>query len=377
MIGADNSPGGVLGYINSLVAYSEHARFEFHITVSSAGTGGDIYFHPSMTPHIFPRTYGIGSFLIQMIRLRKILVHNGIQVFHMHTLRAGFLGAIASIGLPVTKIYTGHSWRYLQKSGALKRRVFYVFEKLTCSFADKITFLTEKDRQLGIAENLVAKENAVLIRTRIEPCDSTRYSEGRLQSVRKEFSLPTDAFVIGTTALMTARKDPLTFVRVAARVAQVVPAAHFLWVGDGNMKTETMELAKKLGIMNRLTVTGMLAPDQVEEVLLLMNVFLFTSLIEGVPLSILAAQSCGLPIVCSRYEGSGVEEVIQDGQTGLTFLPGDDATAAAHILSIIQDPAKTKSMINRMKKDFAEQHADPSAMAREFESIYRIGNCQN
>lgn len=319
----------------------------------------------------------MGSFFHQVILLRKIIVLNGIQVFHMHTLRAGFLGAIASLGLSVTKIYTGHSWRYLQKSGVLKRAGFFLFEKLTCSFADKITFLTEKDRQLGITKKLVTEEKGLLIRTRIEPCDVIRYSERELLLVRKRIGIPVDAFVVGTTALMTARKDPLTFVRIAARVIQVVPNAYFVWVGDGNMKTETMGLAKKLGITDRLIVTGMLAPDRVEAVLLLMNIFLFTSLIEGVPLSILAAQSCGLPIVCSRYEGSGVEEVVQDGQTGLSFTPGDDATAAAHILAIIRDPSKTKLMIDCMKKNFDELHAHPATMARDFERIYQAGNRQN
>ena len=369
--GADNSPGGVLTYINLLVAKCEHRCFEFHVTVSTLDVAGKTYLHPLMTPHLVPKTYHLWSLLSQALQLRKILKIKNIQVFHMHTLRAGFLGCVASLGLPITKIYTGHSWRYPQKEGALTKKIFFLLEKFTCQLSDKITFSTEHDKQLGLANGLVTSDKSVVIRTRIEPCEKRRYAGDELALIRVELGVPGNALLIGTVALMSARKDPLTFVRIAARVINSLPDAYFLWVGDGEMRKQATELAAKLNIQDRFIITGMIEPRRIKSFLLNMNVYLCTSKNEGVPLTLLEAQACGLPIVCSRYEGSGVDEVIQDGITGYTFETTDDAAAAEHLLSIIRNPTETGRMIEIMKKEFQAVHADPALMAKEFENIYK------
>ncbi len=369
LTGADDSPGGVLGYMKTIVAAIDPTLFEFHITTLARAKSGRSYLDPRMVPHPISASRSAFSYLVGVLKLRKIIKKQKISILHMHTLSAGLAGCLASIGLPVKKIYTGHSWRYPQKSGLFTRKAFYYLEKISCRMADETTYSTVQDQQFGIKQGILDSRRGVVIRTRIPLSDPVGAKDKH--RIRLGHGIPPHRTVVGTIAHMSPRKDPMTFVRIAARVCRVIPDGHFLWVGDGELRAQAVLLAAKLGLGDRLTITGLVSFENTESYIATMDLFLFTSLNEGVPLSILAAQSHGLPIVCSRYEGSGVEELVLHGETGFLFETGDDEAAAQQIVTLLQQPEISRGVVDRMKADFATNHADPSKMAGEFEKIYR------
>ena len=100
----------------------------------------------------------------------------------------------------------------------------------------------------------------------------------------------------------------------------------------------------------------------------MMNVLLFTSYLEGIPLSNLEGQASHLPIVSSGYPG--VKEIIDHGRTGYVFPPGDDEAAACYVLKIFQDVVGTRRMIDNATSHFLLKHSCPQIMAQEFENVY-------
>ena len=369
VIGADDNPGGVSGYVNELISFCNKDHYEFHMTVSKNKLDGSII-NNTVVRHIFPIKYSIFSLFQRLVYLRGLIRQHGISILHLHTARAGFIGCFASIGLAVPIIYTGHSWRYTQKTNWIQRKLFFYYEKFICYRANIVTFLTEDDKQFGTKNKLVKERKCAVITTRIDASKFKNNQIGAVNALREQLNIPIDALVIGSTGYLSERKDPLTFVRVASKILQKVPNALFLWVGDGELKEKATQLSRKLGIHGKVIFSGMVSPDQVPLYLKIMSVFLFTSHNEGVPLSIMEAQATGLPIVCSNYKGSAIEELIIHNQTGYIFPRSDEETASKYILAILENTDKTQHLVEAMQDRFRNTHAEPKIMAQQYEDIY-------
>lgn len=368
MLGADDTPGGVAGYINTLAALCDVERFEFHVTVSQINPTGSSYLHTSFVKHLLPKTYTYWSLPIIVLQLRRILRNQKIVLLHMHTARAGLLGCLATTALPIAKVYTGHSWRHEQKVTKIARFFFLICESYICRCATFVTFLTKRDRELGVSGGLVDRQKAIAINTRIfEPKDDYVKKFSRLIT-RSAYGIPEQAKVIGNTGYLSDRKDPITFVKAAARIFANIPNAYFLWVGDGELRQEVECLVRELGLASCFTITGFKPAEQVPIFLKLMDVFLFTSIIEGVPLAVLEAQLCCLPVVSSAYPG--VEEIVENGVTGLTFTPGDASHAADRVMEMLLHDNLLRKMAGQSFVAAKQNHSDPYKMASQFEEIY-------
>ena len=115
--------------------------------------------------------------------------------------------------------------------------------------------------------------------------------------VRQELGVSGDAFVVGHVGRFAPPKNHKFIVRIFAEVVKVKPDAFLLFVGDGDLRKETEELTVDLGIRNRVIFAGM--RTDVNRVLQAMDVFLFPSTYEGLPLSIIEAQAAGIPCLIS------------------------------------------------------------------------------
>ena len=116
--------------------------------------------------------------------------------------------------------------------------------------------------------------------------------------IRKELEISGDAFVVGHVGRFAPPKNHKFIVRIFAEVVKVKPDAFLLFVGDGDLRKETEELTVDLGIRNRVIFAGM--RTDVNRVLQAMDVFLFPSTYEGLPLSIIEAQAAGIPCLISE-----------------------------------------------------------------------------
>ena len=369
MLGADDYPGGVAGYVNLLATLCDPKKFEFHATVSHINEPGLAFLHRSITKHLMPNAYTYWSLPLRMAQLRRILKRENITLVHLHTARAGLLGCMATIGLPIAKVYTGHSWRFEQKMKKIERLLFFLYEAFICHSATVVAFLTKRDKDLGISKGLVQRRKAVTIITRIRSEYIDKATTVYPEITRSAYGIQEDAKVIGNVGDLSDRKDPTTFVLAAAKIHAAIPNAYFLWIGDGVLRETVNQLVRDSGLESRFIITGFKPAEQVPAFLKLMDVFLFTSRIEGVPLAVLEAQLCGVLVVSSTYPG--VNELIENGYTGYTFRPGHDEEAANMVIRILSDAEQTNNMAAKALTLATANHSDPLRMAHQYEDIYR------
>lgn len=115
--------------------------------------------------------------------------------------------------------------------------------------------------------------------------------------VRGELNLPEHAYVVGHVGRFSYQKNHEFLVNVFSKVREQDSSAHLLLVGAGETKEAVEEQIASLGLRSDVTFTG--AIDNVSDMLQAMDVFAFPSRFEGLPISLIEAQSTGLPVVTS------------------------------------------------------------------------------
>jgi len=115
--------------------------------------------------------------------------------------------------------------------------------------------------------------------------------------VRSELGIPQDAFVVGHVGNFGPPKNHEFLVEIARDLARRAPQARFLWIGDGKLRSAIQRKVAQAGLDKKVCFTGL--RQDVVRLLAAMDVFVFPSLWEGMPLSLIEAQAAGLPCFVS------------------------------------------------------------------------------
>jgi len=119
-------------------------------------------------------------------------------------------------------------------------------------------------------------------------------------------------------------------------------------LGDGSDRRRLEELAQRLGISARVVFAGYASPERLRECLQGSDLFILPSFAEGVPVSLMEAMACGVPVL-STYVG-GVAELVTPGQTGLLVPPADSAALADAIARYCDDPELRQRVARRARE---------------------------
>lgn len=128
-------------------------------------------------------------------------------------------------------------------------------------------------------------------------CRKFAFSETERSRVRQAWEIPEDAFVVGHIGRFQEAKNHAFLIEIFAKLAKHRDDARLLLVGDGDLRPETERLCAQRGICDKVIFTGFQTdPAQFYQA---MDLFLFPSKWEGLPVSIVEAQACGLPCLVS------------------------------------------------------------------------------
>jgi glycosyltransferase involved in cell wall biosynthesis len=125
---------------------------------------------------------------------------------------------------------------------------------------------------------------------------------------------------VGTVARLVAVKDLELLLEAAQELRLLVPALRVVVVGDGPRRSQLEAAAGRLGLHDMIFFTGELRPAW--PVLERFDAYVLTSRSEGLPVSVLEAMACGLPVVATRV--GGLPELVEEGVSG--FLVGREGS---------------------------------------------------
>lgn len=181
-----------------------------------------------------------------------------------------------------------------------------------------------------LIEDGVASDRAVTVH---EGVDVARVSAVAPLDVRQEFWFPPHSLVVGNIAALVPHKGQKYLVDAAAIVVREMPEARFLVLGEGELRGALEQQVKHLHLGQHVVLTGF-RPD-VLAVLRGLDVFVMSSVTEGLGTSLLDAMAASKPIVATRT--GGIPEVVVHGDSGLLVPPRDGKALASAILDMLRD----------------------------------------
>lgn len=298
-------------------------------------------------------------FLVFFMRKHKI------RIVHTHSPKAGILGRWAAriAGVSVV-IHSVHGWGFHDYFNDFLNNFYIFLEKKTALITSRLIVVSEHDRQKGLAHGIGVEEQYILIRYGIA------YGPPRAplltRNMRHSLGLTENDKIVAMVACLKPQKKPLDFIICAERVLESHPQAKFLLIGDGVLRARLKARVAKRGLEDSVFLLGW--RRDVEDILPMVDVFVLTSLWEGLPLVFLEAMHFAKPIVA--YDVCGACEVVKDGVNGFLVRPQNTEELSAKVSLLLRDESLRQRM-GHFGRYFASDEAyQHRFMVKQIEGLY-------
>lgn len=304
------------------------------------------------------------SDMVALVSLTRLLRTLRPSIVHTHSSKAGILGRVAArlAGVPVV-IHSIHGFGFTPSQSRVYRGMLVTLERWVASYTTKFFAVSEATQRQGIALNIFTPAQSIVIRSGVD-LQAIQQASIDVDAKRRVLGIAPGFPVVGMVCPFKPQKSPQDFVRVAAIVHHVLPQVRFLLVGDGELRGVVEREVERLGLAHVVRLVGW--RRDIPEILRCLNVFVLTSLWEGLPRVYLEALSSGIPVVGTRVDGA--EEIVKDGVNGYLVGPGDVQALADRVGYLIAHPDVAMEM---GKTGQAIPHEfDISVMVRQQEQEY-------
>ena len=214
------------------------------------------------------------------------------------------------------------------KTSALSRWKYRQVARFICA--------SEAIRKMLIGDGIPAGRTVTVH----EGIDLARVEAAPRANVHEELWLPHEAPLVGNVAALVPHKGQKYLVDAAAQVVRQQPDTRFVVAGEGELR-ESLEHQIRHHHLEKHVILAGFRPD-VLSLHKAFDLFVMSSVTEGLGTSLLDAMACGKPIVASAV--GGIPEVVVDGETGFLVPPRDTAAMASAIVRLLEDPALRQRM---------------------------------
>ena len=298
-----------------------------------------------------------------LLSLYKLFKEEDFTIIHTHSSKAGLLARLAAVlnKTPIV-IHTIHGFAFNDFMNGLKKNFFIYLEKLLAKWTDVLITVSNLNKKKIIDLN-IAHENK--IKNIYSGIDLSLFTNKRNDEFRKELNLENDHLLLGSVGRLSNQKDPITMIEAFGIISKPFPNAHLALVGDGELKGKILEKIDQLKLNDRIHLTG--NKNNPWSVYHSMDLFIMSSIYEGLGRSITEALSCGVPVVCTDVEG--VPEIVRDNITGILVRPKDSNKLADAIIRTLNDMETAKKMAEEGRR-FVNDNFDVNKMVNDIDSLY-------
>lgn len=264
-------------------------------------------------------------------QLRKVIKKERYTLVTTHTSLAAFFTRLAVLGLKNRPrvVNMAHGYLFDDNTGKLKKTLLLTAERLTAPVTDLLLTMNNWDYE-------TARKYRLGKRVAYVPGIGVDFSQLQMPdteqglTLRREFGIPDDAFVLIYAAEFSARKSQRVLIQAMTELPETV---YLLLPGQGALLEQCREQARALGVESRV-----LFPGYVRNMPLwygMANAAVTASRSEGLPFNVMEAMYLGLPVVASAVKGH--TDLIINGGTGLLYPYGDSTAYAAAVRRLLED----------------------------------------
>ncbi len=368
--------GGAQKNVLDILSRLDQKRFQIHLISSNGLLTKEAASIPGLNLTLLPflrrnpnPIFDLAAFLAIIFYIRR----NKIQVVHTHSSKAGILGrwAARAAGVRVI-IHTVHGWGFHDYFKSFFNDLYIFMERLTARITTKLIVVSEGDIQKGLANKIGSKDQYLVVRCGI---DWPAFDASRAQKddIRRSLGIKEDDLVVEMVACLKPQKNPLDFVRSAGLILKENPRVKFFLAGDGALRSSVERAVIREGMDKSFFMLGW--RKDIAGLMSVCDVFVLTSLWEGLPLVLLEAMSSSKPIVA--YDTGGASEVVKDGVNGFLVRPKDFRALASKISLLLDNDERRLRMGKFGRNMICGGAFEFSSMMARLSSLYEESNASN
>jgi len=184
--------------------------------------------------------------------------------------------------------------------------------------------------------------------------------ESKRLSLRQKWNM--GGKVIGIIARLSDVKGIDILIKAMPFVLKEIPTANLMIVGQGPQEAYLHRLTQELSLSAHVRFENIV--NRTEELLPIFDVFIMPSLMEGLGLSVMEAQACGIPVVASRV--GGLVDLIEDGKSGYLVASHDPAALADRIIEVLKNSDGARVMAQEARSNIEHRFSAESMVNQTF-----------
>lgn len=345
-----------------LVTFGREAKlYEIQTSVICLGLETDGPVGRELLDIGIPVAYLPANSLLDLRRMWKFVVYlhsNRPDVIQTHLLYANVIGGLVGylLGIPVIATFhstgpdawysKGRDWLEAQVLKCLDRRVIAVGYKTAEAHQPRLG-----SKKIDIILNAV------------EHIDEINQAER--SSIRKKITGNENGLILISAGKFSPRKAYGDLIRAFAVISIQFPQVTLVLAGDGVQRSELEGMSQSMGLSNSILFLG--NRSDVPSIMAASDLFVSSSIVEGMPLVIMEAMMVGLPVVATLV---GDIPLMVNADCGILVHPGKPEQLAKAVMSLLNDTEKLKAM-GMQARNYALQNFSSSTWLNNLSVLYK------
>ena len=307
---------------------------------------------------------------VVLIKLINLFKKNHYDIVHTHLTKIGILGKIASriSGVPII-IHGLHGSAFQAFNSKLLNWALIFFERITSKYTNAYISVSRILSEKYIKEGIGKRENHFTVYSGMD-LDKFYYSRKKINRRKKlaDLGISSDCFIIGNVATLEPRKGHKFLIDAFKKVIEKHKnkSIKLIIVSDGYERENLVNYVNKLNLKEKVIFTGY--REDIEELMAIMDIFVLTSLREGLPRVLVQAAAVGIPLIAFNVDG--VPEIIKDGYNGFLVKLKDVEELADRIIRYINNK-ELISLHGQRGREFVKGKWSIEDMVNKIDKIYQ------
>lgn len=278
--------------------------------------------------------------------LKKVIDGGEFDIIHCHTPVGGMITRLAARRVRKQGsriIYTAHGFHFYKGAPAINWFLYYPVERWLSHYTDVLITINKEDYERAkkfkaCKVYYVPGVGIDLKKFNINCVDKNKK--------RKEIGIQVNAFLLLSVGELIPRKNHEVVIQAMGILKHQRGLEHLEYVicGQGFFKSELKRLAKKLNVEDHIHFLGY--RDDIAEICKCSDLFVFMSHQEGLPVALMEAMACGLPIICSDIRGN--IDLIENKVSGIVVQSSPEQVASSITWMKKNEKMRTKMASNAL-----------------------------
>ncbi|NWF90908.1 MAG: glycosyltransferase family 4 protein [Ignavibacteriaceae bacterium] len=308
-----------------------------------------------------------------IFQLYKFVKKGKYDIVHTHSSKAGVVGRIAAwLARTPVVLHTVHGLPFHRYQPKLKKKAFIFIEKFSSLFCDKLVAVTDTIISTMLSYKIGNKNKYAMIRSSFDIENYKPNGESDCKKTRHRFGIEENDIIFGKIARLSELKGHKYFLDAFRMVADKMPNAKLLIVGNGELEYELKRFVKENELEERIIFTGLITPEEIPSVIEIMDVVVHTSLLEGLARVLPQAIMMEKPVI--SFDLDGAHEIIKDGINGYLIKPLDTQQLGEKLVYLYCNPELIKLFGKKGKEILGDQFSSKRMVHQITELYFHLFN---